>query len=241
MSRLLRLYPAAWRMRYESELLDLLEARPPSVPERLDIVRGALDAHLHPQVVRPGEAAPAPVPNQESRTARQLGIGTLLGSALWIAGFAVSMLGPVVYDGYGGYRDGSAALPFMLAAVCLLAAGLGGQLLRLPREARLARIGARTALLFLIVWSLQPWQLLFGTVMIGGLAVMALGAYRSRAWSGRTSTTVVVSCLIVTAIIGLGYQLEVDRLTGSVLFALAGAAVLPAWVSVGTTLLHRPV
>lgn len=237
MSRLLGLYPVAWRSRYEAELLDLLEARPPSLPEQLDIVRGALDAHLHPQVIRPG--GPAPVPDRELRMARQLGIGTLLGSALWIAAFAVLMQGPVIYDGYGAYRDGSAALPFMLAAVCLLAGGLGGQLLRLPRDASIARIGARAALLFLIVWALQPWQLLFGAVMIVGLAVMAIGAYRAMAWSGRTSAAVVAPCLIVVGMMGLGYSLDVDRMTASVLLALAGVAVLPAWLSVGTTLLRR--
>jgi hypothetical protein len=50
MSTLLDLYPRAWRRRYEAEFRDLLEARPPSVRDRLDIVLGAIDARLHPQV-----------------------------------------------------------------------------------------------------------------------------------------------------------------------------------------------
>ena len=57
---------------------------------------------------------------------------------------------------------------------------------------------------------------------------------------GRTSATVVVPCLIVATIVGLGYSLDVDRMTGSVLIVLAGAAFVPAWLSVGTTLLHSP-
>lgn len=238
MTRLLGPYPAAWRSRYEAELLDLLEARPPSMLERIDIARGALDAHLHPQVVPPG--GPVPGPDGGARMASRLGIGALLEAALWMAAFAITMLGPVVYDGYGAYRDGSGALPVLLAAVCFLAGGLAGQLVNFPRDARLARVGAGAALLSLIVWALQPWQLLFGAALIGGLAVMALGAYHSLAWYGRTSATVIVPCLIVAAMIGLAYSLEVDRMTGSVLFVLAGAAVLPAWLSVGTTLLHRP-
>lgn len=46
--RLLRLYPHSWRDRYEAEFLDLLEARPATLPDLIDILRGALDAHLHP-------------------------------------------------------------------------------------------------------------------------------------------------------------------------------------------------
>jgi hypothetical protein len=47
-SRWLRVYPRAWRDRYEAELLALLEARPPDRRARIDLARGALDAHLHP-------------------------------------------------------------------------------------------------------------------------------------------------------------------------------------------------
>ena len=46
--RLLRLYPGAWRRRYGHELAILLEDRPPTARDRVDLVRGAIDAHLHP-------------------------------------------------------------------------------------------------------------------------------------------------------------------------------------------------
>jgi MFS family permease len=49
-SRLLALYPAAWRARYGDEFAELLEARPPSPRDRLDIVIGAIDARINPQV-----------------------------------------------------------------------------------------------------------------------------------------------------------------------------------------------
>lgn len=48
--RLVRLYPPAWRARYGEEFAELLASRPPSVRDRLDIVAGALDARLRPQV-----------------------------------------------------------------------------------------------------------------------------------------------------------------------------------------------
>ena len=50
MKALVRLYPRAWRDRYEAEVIDLLDQRRPSFRDALDLVVGAVDAHLHPQV-----------------------------------------------------------------------------------------------------------------------------------------------------------------------------------------------
>jgi hypothetical protein len=47
---LVRLYPRAWRERYEEEFAAMLEQRPASLLDVLDIVFGALDARLHPQL-----------------------------------------------------------------------------------------------------------------------------------------------------------------------------------------------
>jgi MFS family permease len=55
MSRLLALYPRAWRARYGDEFAELLEARPPTVRDRLDIVIGAIDARINPQVPGAGD------------------------------------------------------------------------------------------------------------------------------------------------------------------------------------------
>ena len=59
MSRFVRLYPATWRARYEAELNDALASRPLTVRDRWDLVRGALDAWVHPELVEPvaGELA----------------------------------------------------------------------------------------------------------------------------------------------------------------------------------------
>ena len=46
--RLLTLYPEAWRNRYGTEMSALLDETPPSVAATLDLVRGALAAHLRP-------------------------------------------------------------------------------------------------------------------------------------------------------------------------------------------------
>lgn len=50
MSRLLRLYPAAWRERYEAEFIGTLQDRSVGLTGSADIVRGAIDAHLHPEL-----------------------------------------------------------------------------------------------------------------------------------------------------------------------------------------------
>jgi hypothetical protein len=236
-NRLLRLYPQSWRSRYEDELVELLELRPPTVRDRVDLVRGAVDAHLHPQVVTPEGRAPLA---EEDRLPRRLGIAAVGGAALWAIAFAVSLLGPVHYDGSGAYRDGSAAFPFLLGAIGLLGAGLGGQVINLPRDAWVARAGAGVALLFLIGWGVQPWLLPLAGAMVGGMAILSLGAYRARAWPVRTSAAVILSCAAVTALIAFGYATSVDRMTGGLLLAAGAAALLPAWLVVGTTLMRQP-
>jgi hypothetical protein len=48
--RWLRLYPRAWRERYGAELLAVLESGPFTGRTRLDLLRGAFDAHVHPLI-----------------------------------------------------------------------------------------------------------------------------------------------------------------------------------------------
>ncbi len=50
---LLRLYPAAWRRRYGEELEDLLGMQQLTFSLALDLARGALNAHLHPELLQP--------------------------------------------------------------------------------------------------------------------------------------------------------------------------------------------
>lgn len=59
MTRLIDLYPRGWRDRYGDELADLIAGRPLTFSDRLDLVRGILDAHRHPELADP--AIPGPV------------------------------------------------------------------------------------------------------------------------------------------------------------------------------------
>jgi len=242
MSGLIRLYPRDWRDRYEAEFLGLVSERRPSVAERLDIIRGALDAHLHPQVRRNVEAAPlSPVPDDDVRLARRLGIAAVIGGAFWPAAWGVASIGPIQYDGAGAYRDGSAAMPLLLIAIALLAAGLLGQLIRLPDEARLARGSATLAIPFLALFGLAPWVAAYGLVAIGLLIVLAVAGWRSGVWPLAASLSVVAACVGVVAIAAYGVaSFSGDRMAGGALMAIAASAFVPVWLGVGTTLIRRP-
>lgn len=52
----LRLYPRAFRERYEEEILAMLEQRPLSFADILNLLTGACDAHLHPHLGTSGMA-----------------------------------------------------------------------------------------------------------------------------------------------------------------------------------------
>jgi hypothetical protein len=83
MTRLVRLYPRPWRDRYEAELIDLLELRPLSLGDALDLVHGAIDAHLHPQA--------EPVMRW---THRLRGVVALTTGLMWVAAIVIASSQP---------------------------------------------------------------------------------------------------------------------------------------------------
>ncbi len=94
MSALLRLYPRAWRERYGDEMLALLEAQPASIFDQLDLILGALDAHLHEQVRGSAE------PDKESPVSpRTFGLLAIIGGLAWTIGVLTALVLPP--DPYG--------------------------------------------------------------------------------------------------------------------------------------------
>lgn len=170
MSRLVSLYPRPWRERYEDEFLALMSDRQPSIGERLDIVRGAIDARLHPQ--RPGP----------DRTADRFGYAALAGLAAFIAAIVVMANGAVQYDEYGTYRDGSAAVPFMMVATFLLSLSLFRVVMRLPSEAIVGQSAGGLAIVILPFWPLMFWVLPVGVVVLASVVVVATSAARAGIW-----------------------------------------------------------
>jgi hypothetical protein len=251
MSALVRLYPAAWRDRYEEEFLAVLEARPPTVGDRFDIVRGAVDARIHPQVRRPDAPQPAPAEGtpDDWLVARRLGIGALAGAVVWLAMWWVMLNGPVEYDGYGAHRDGSAAFPLLWLSVLLLVGGLIGQLIRLPPGARVARGAAVAAIAFSIMWMFGPWQFVIGALALLGLVTFALAAQATaHYWSAAATVAVVGGCLatVVVSLVLAGGLAEnlidlVSVIPEGLRVLLTASLVVPIWLGIGGTLVgSRP-
>jgi len=74
---LLRLYPSHWRQRYEEEVGALVDAAPLSVGLVVDLLRGAFEAHIHPELGAPslvgstgGGQIPLTPPSPANRLAR---------------------------------------------------------------------------------------------------------------------------------------------------------------------------
>jgi hypothetical protein len=190
MSRLLALYPAAWRARYGDEFLALLVDRPPSLRERLDIVRGALDAHTNPQI-------PGPV-----RVTDRAGLGAIVGFGLFYVALAVMLNGPEHVDEYGTYRDGMAALPVFFLAMALLSAALFRTVLRLPPPQDRARVVGLTGLACGLFWSMAPWLVPLLMIFLVGVVVSAVGAHRAGLWPAWVPVLLAV-CIVVPLIVGV--------------------------------------
>jgi hypothetical protein len=217
MTRLVRLYPAAWRERYEVELRALLDERPQDVRDRLDIIRGAIDAHLHPQRR-----------NDPPERAGSLGGLRLAGSVATIGGvlWGLASIGfysaPYISD--LGYKDsGSVAL---VGATAAAVTGLAAvMIIRLMADRSLALWGSAAAILLGAIGLALPWPILlvgfFGAV-IGTLLFGLIGTSRL----GPAYLLVGVGALLA-----LGFNTEDGR---ALWFAPLGAA----WVIVGTMMVR---
>lgn len=121
-TRIVALYPRAWRTRYGEELDALLDAGSLGLRDRIDLLRGALDAHLHP-------ARPSPVPV----------VAALTASALVTAHAIALAAQPVPLD-WPGYLE--EALPLVILAVVALVPAIVGLWLKLgDADGPLGRLG----------------------------------------------------------------------------------------------------
>jgi hypothetical protein len=175
MTRLISLYPRAWRGRYEIELRALMAERPPTLEDRLDLVRGALDARLHPQLV-PSDSRDS-MPGRSSRLGWILAV---LGGGLWAASGIAFHSAP--YNAGLGYKEGGVSILIALAAA--LATGLAALTVSRswPGPHVLLSISAAAVLLGALAMPL-PWPVvligymttIFGTLVFGLVASPRLG------------------------------------------------------------------
>lgn len=171
MSGLLKLYPAAWRARYGDEMASLIEERPLSGRERLDLVRGAMDAWLHPR-----EPSIVPI------------VAALVGGGLWtiVASAVLLQAAPLDWPGYL-----MEAVPLAtLAAGCLFVAALGCALRAGEARSRTAAVG-----IGLLVVGYVAWVGMLAGTALGAVGGPLLGASQSIAMLG----TLAIGLLLVRA------------------------------------------
>lgn len=227
MSALVKLYPAAWRARYGPEFEALLAERPPSKRDLLDIVFGAVDARLSPQVDS------APVVRHAPVSDRLAGAAAIAGGLLW----SLTYLG-----GWLLQAEGDLSLPILVA--------LGLMLLSLPGTyivayARPVLIGAGAlvisfAMLFAELLPWGPWILLptVGILAAIGPGALMLAAARARVRAGNRFRLVLLTMpwpLLGTAVALAGFVPTLVPLP------LVVASFLPlgiAWIAMGARLIR---
>jgi hypothetical protein len=132
-SRYLGLYPRAWRERYGDELQEVLAQDVVGFRTRLDLVRGAVDAHLHPFL-------PSRLPVLAAVTASALAVAHAIGLAAQ----------PVATD-WPGYQE--EALPLIGGSVAFAIPAIVGLWLKLgDGDGPLGRLGVILAIVGHAVW-----------------------------------------------------------------------------------------
>lgn len=190
-SGLLRLYPPAWRRRYEDEVAGILAERPIDLRGRLDLVRGSLDAWLHPP-------RPSSVPS----------IASFIGGAAWTVAGAFVVVQPVPPDWPGYLIE---ILPLAMVGVGAILVATIGAWLRLGDGAGgVARIALDIAIAGHLLWFAALAAALFGvdyglTTVVAStaaaVAAVAVGGCLLRAGDDRLGTLLVVTpvALLLTA------------------------------------------
>jgi hypothetical protein len=222
MSKLVRLYPKAWRDRYEDEFLALLEARPPTTRDMLDVVLGAVDAHLHPQ----GDVAPQP------RTHRIPGLLAVIAGVMW----------STVFLAFVFWQDAAWSVAILVPLSMLL------MFLSLPGDYMAAhgrRIAIAIGLIGLcIVATNLPYSLPTALAGIAGFLIalggmLTLAAIRAKIGSSGRWTLLVLGVLL-PAVIGFPIAIGLGNMSEDEMWLLA--VLLPyglAWVFVGLRLAIR--
>jgi hypothetical protein len=209
MSVLLKLYPPAWRARYSDEMASLLDERPLSGRDRVDLVRGALDAWLRP-------ATPSMVPI----------VAALLGGGLWTVAAVAVLAQPVPLD-WPGYLAEIVPLA-TAAAACLFVAALGCALR--AGEVRRRALGFGTGLLAL---GYIAWIAMLGGTFLGVVGGPALGASQAVAMLG---TIAIGLDLVRGRFEPIGLLLLTAPIALLVPWVFAWPAFGAAWTAIGVAL-----
>jgi hypothetical protein len=224
-NRLIRLYPGAWRRRYESEFLSLLAERPPTLRDGLDIVRGALDAHLHPQSWGAGRPD---VPFGH----RIPGLTATLGGILWA--------GAYLHVGWTGADSALAGLiPLAFLLMFLSLPGVYAAAYRRQLTGSLGLVAAGFVLTYALPWGPNFVPLLVVLTVVGGGALALASARAGLGVAARWRLVAGAFVAPILAALSLGQAVGWDATGGLWLQALI---VLPyglAWIAVGALMAVR--
>lgn len=220
MTRLVALYPRAWRDRYELEFLALMVERRPSPLDRIDIMRGAIDARLHPQFGSTNSSG-----RDRTRSARLGGIGAVIGGGLWAA--AGLAFHSARLDAALGYKDSGSSVWVAVGAALLT--GLAALIVSrsVPGRHMLMSSAAIGTVVGAVLLAL-PWPILV-LGLFGALAGTAMFGLLVTRWTGGSGIL-----LVVGAVLAFGFNTEDER----ALFLLPLGA---AWVLIGVILAVRGV
>ena len=206
MRSLLKLYPSAWRARYGDEVEALIEQRRLGRRERLDLIRGALDAWVHPP--RPSIA---PV------------LAAIIGGGLWTVVATAVLIQPAPPD-WPGYlveivplATVGAACLLVAATACVLRAG----------EARSRAIGLATGL---VLVGHVAWVGMLGATILGMVGSAGLAAAQALAMVG----TIAVGLILVRARDEpIGFLLMAAPVAMLVPWTVTWLAFGAAWTAIG--------
>ncbi len=208
-ARLLRLYPRSWRERYGDELAGVLGEQRLGIRGRLDVVRGAVDARLHPE-------SPARLPILAAVTAS--GLATA---------HAIALAAQPVPTEWPGYLDD--ALPLIAGSVLAAIPALVGLWLRLGD----ADGGIGRAAIAIAVVGHAGWLL----ALLAAVARIAYGPETAVASAvAMTGTILLGAALAGRSSAALGLLLAAAGLAGLAPPALGWATYAAAWTGVAVLL-----
>jgi hypothetical protein len=227
---LLRLYPSAWRDRYGAELADLIAARPPSRRDQLDIVRGALDAHLHPQL------ADAPARRVGGTSDRVLAFGAVAVGALFSTWAGIIMVASPRWGELGSVGNDIVALSYgagLLGAIIAIGVLLGIVYRHVVDLRPIGAIGALVAAAGFLAMIANAGATAVPLLVLGTLG-MSPGLARA---VGRTVALLVVGSTLFLASAMFGF---VGSGGQELLWLWMLAGYGPSWVLLGVSLRRGP-
>ena len=234
MSLLLRLYPREWRERYGDELAFLLSERPASLSDRVDLLRGALDAHRHPLATATDDLDLREVPMSR----REFGALAVIGGLAWLGGVISILVLPRMLNGdpeTNGEPDITIARIGVALGTLLIILALG-ELGTRSSSTTSRRTGHLIAISGAVLGAmvLGEWPLFMaGLLGFPVLAVIAAGrGVLNHALSGRLGAVFAVAAVTMT--IGL------LGINSGPLWTVALALVGPAAIALGAQTFRDP-